>query len=83
MQPQLSVRYSNRKRTGDQDIVVYAGSQRLAQVVSGSPQYYITDHLGSTRAVIASTGSSIGTTDYWPYGATVQQGRCQKINRRF
>ena len=62
---------------------VYAGSQRIAQVISGSPQYYVTDHLGSTRAVIASNGSSIGTTDYWPYGATVQQAGADTTRYKF
>ena len=47
---------------------IYAGRDRLAQVSGGVPRYYIKDHLGSTRTLMASDGNLTATYDYWPYG---------------
>jgi RHS repeat-associated protein len=43
--------------------------QPLEQLTnSGTIDYYLTDHQGSTRALIAATGSTDATYDYDPYG---------------
>ena len=47
---------------------VYAGGDRLARVVNGSIHYYLKDHLGSTRTLMASDGSRTATYDYRPFG---------------
>ena len=36
---------------------------------SGARRYYITDHLGSTRAVVDNSGNVLETFDYYPFGA--------------
>jgi len=40
---------------------------------SSSPVFFLTDHLGSTRALVSSTGSIIGTMDYDSFGKPLGQ----------
>ena len=42
----------------------------VAQRTSGGweLQYFVRDHLGSTRAVLSSTGKALQQTDYYPFG---------------
>jgi RHS repeat-associated protein len=40
---------------------------------SSSPVFFLTDHLGSTRALVSSTGSIIGTMDYDAFGKPLGQ----------
>jgi len=50
---------------------VFAGGKRIAAVAStGTPLYYETDHLSSTRAV-TSAGASPANAFYEPYGAAI------------
>ena len=35
---------------------------------NGGPSYYVTDHLGSTRVVVGSSGSIQEAYDYYPFG---------------
>jgi len=37
-------------------------------VVVNARRYYITDHLGSTRAVVDDGGNVLETFDYYPFG---------------
>ncbi len=47
---------------------VYAGTLRIARVASGIKNYYLADHLGSTRSLIDEAGAVTAAYDYWPYG---------------
>ena len=40
---------------------------------SSNPVFFLTDHLGSTRALVSSTGSIIGTMDYDSFGRPLGQ----------
>jgi RHS repeat-associated protein len=40
---------------------------------SSNPVFFLTDHLGSTRALVSSTGSIIGTMDYDSFGKPLGQ----------
>lgn len=48
---------------------MYAGAQRIADVDAGGTEYYVSDHLGSPRVLLAESGSVETTMDYWPYGS--------------
>ena len=47
---------------------MYAGSRRIARVASGIKNYYLADHLGSTRSLVGEDGAVTAAYDYWPYG---------------
>ncbi len=47
---------------------IFAGNQRIAQVISTGTQFFHKDHLGSTTAMTDETGSQIETSEYLPYG---------------
>jgi RHS repeat-associated protein len=51
---------------------IYAGDRRIAVYEDdgsyGDLFYFVTDHLGSTRALVDSTGDVQATYDYYPYG---------------
>jgi len=48
---------------------VYANGMRIAKITSsGAVQYYIGDHLGSTRQVRDSSRGLVFSTDYEPFG---------------
>ncbi len=47
---------------------VYAGTRRIARVAGGIKNYYVADHLGSTRSLINGEGNITAAYDYWPYG---------------
>ena len=47
---------------------VYAGGDRIARLANGAIHYYLKDHLGSTRTLLSSSGTTAVAYDYWPYG---------------
>ena len=48
---------------------VYANGMRIAKITSsGAVQYYLGDHLGSTRKVLDASRNSLFSTDYEPFG---------------
>ena len=53
---------------------VYSGGDRLAKVAGGVVSYYLKDHLGSTRTLLSSDGTTAATYDYWPYGQVLATG---------
>lgn len=48
--------------------------QRYARNDSGGRTYFLTDHLGSTRALTDATGNVVNRYDYTAYGQTSQTG---------
>ena len=46
-----------------------AGGRATFEAGSWVTHYYITDHLGSTRAVANASGDVFATFDYTPYGS--------------
>ncbi len=53
---------------------VHAADERLAKVANGVVSYYLKDHLGSTRTLLSSSGTTLATYDYWPYGEVLATG---------
>ncbi|MDR1552838.1 MAG: RHS repeat-associated core domain-containing protein [Prevotellaceae bacterium] len=45
--------------------------------------YYITDHLGSTRVVVSQSGTVLGTNDYYPFGKRWEGANLQAPNTRY
>ena len=39
---------------------------------SGTVYYFLQDHLGSTRVITNSSGTTVRDSDYYPYGAEKQ-----------
>ncbi|MBI4550736.1 MAG: hypothetical protein HY710_00565, partial [Candidatus Latescibacteria bacterium] len=62
---------------------VYAGAKRVAQSAGGSTQYYMTDHLGNTRVLVNTGGTTMATYDYWPYGGILQQSGADATRFKF
>lgn len=46
--------------------------QRFARNDNGGRTYFLTDHVGSTRALTNAAGSTVNRYDYAPYGQTTQ-----------
>ena len=44
-------------------------------IKDGSYRFFLTDHLGSVRAVADSEGNVLETIDYYPYGQEISDGR--------
>ena len=52
---------------------IAAGRNASGNTTAYHPLYYLTDHLGSVRAVVdGDTGSVIETNDYYPFGKRIQ-----------
>ncbi len=47
---------------------VYANGMRIAKITSSGVQYYLSDHLGSTRKILDSSRNTVFSTDYEPFG---------------
>ena len=47
---------------------VYAGARRIARITGSNEDYYLADHLGSTRSLLDEAGVVTATYDYRPYG---------------
>ena len=50
------------------NILTPSGSVIGRNPYNGGPSYYVTDHLGSTRVVVGSSGSIQEAYDYYPFG---------------
>ena len=68
------------ERDGVQTLNIYGpGGQIIAQVVrdgqgSEEVRYLLTDHLGSTRAVVDAEGNAVASYEYAPHGETTAAG---------
>ncbi|MDR1552879.1 MAG: hypothetical protein LBS69_05390, partial [Prevotellaceae bacterium] len=45
--------------------------------------YYITDHLGSTRVVVSQSGAVLGANDYYPFGKRWEGANLQAPTTRY
>jgi RHS repeat-associated protein len=50
---------------------VYSNGMRIAKISSSGVQYYLGDHLGSTRKVLDANRNTLFSTDYEPFGKPV------------
>jgi len=58
-----------RDNAGSVTKYVYAKGMRIAKITSsGEVQYYLGDHLGSTRKVLDASRNTVFSTDYEPFG---------------
>jgi RHS repeat-associated protein len=48
-----------------------SGTAKVITQPDGVQQYKLSDHLGTSRAVVVSTGSTISETDYEPFGEPI------------
>ncbi|MCY3713101.1 MAG: hypothetical protein OXH02_07415 [Gemmatimonadetes bacterium] len=62
---------------------VYAGTRRIARVAGGIKNYYLADHLGSTRSLIDGEGAVTAAYDYWPYGKVLASSGTGATHFRF
>ena len=63
-----SLRLSVNSSNVDIESIPFAGG-RIVKTTNGyEPQYYITDHLGSTRTVVKPNATVVAEFDYMPYG---------------
>ena len=63
-----SLRLSVNGSSVDIESIPFAGG-RIVKTSNGyEPQYYITDHLGSTRTVVKPNATVVAEFDYMPYG---------------
>jgi RHS repeat-associated protein len=61
----------------------FAGG-RITKTTGGyEVSYFITDHLGSTRAVVSSSGTVLGTNDYYPFGKLWESSDIQAPTTRY
>ena len=53
---------------------IYFNGRRIAQIdaVHGATNYYLVDHLGTTRKIINQAGTLCYDADYFPWGAEQQ-----------
>ncbi|MBU7021523.1 MAG: hypothetical protein HXS41_10740, partial [Theionarchaea archaeon] len=63
-----SVIYEKNTDTEQEAAYVYGGSARIAKDVDEMTDYYITDHIGSTRLITDEYGNSVSDTTYQPFG---------------
>lgn len=63
-----SLRLSVNGSNVDIESIPFAGG-RIVKTTNGyEPQYYITDHLGSTRTIVKPKATVVAEFDYMPYG---------------
>ena len=61
-----------KTNTGAVTKYVYANGMRIAKIPStGAVQYFLADHLGSTRKVLDSSRNTVFSTEYEPFGKPV------------
>ena len=66
----LNVVYEAPDAGGSPTLRFYAGSMQIAEKVGGTVEYLHQDHLGSTRMRTNSTGGSVYSSNYQPFGVS-------------
>ena len=65
----------------------FGGGRILAAATTNgviySPQYHLTDHLGSVRAIVNDTGEVIERNDYYPFGLRWNTGTLSDNRYRY
>lgn len=65
--------------TGKWTDYIYANGQKIAKVDSGSTNYYLYDHLGTTQMELSSTGSLSWQGEFTPFGQEIIGGTTQNL----
>jgi RHS repeat-associated protein len=55
----------------------FRDDERVAKETSGSVEWYLSDHLGSTSLLVDASGSMVERSEYFPYGA-IESGGSEK-----
>ena len=78
-----SLRWSVQNGTLTPESVAITGGRAVYSSNSWAANYYITDHLGSVRAVTDAEGEVLGTSDYMPYGSEISSRSNTTTDYRF
>jgi RHS repeat-associated protein len=66
--------YEKNLDTGSYAVYVYGPNGRIAKKVGGLTDYYLVDHLGSTRLITDESGNIITDVTYMPFGESAVNG---------
>jgi RHS repeat-associated protein len=75
--------YSSEQRVRTFESTSFAGGRIQKTNSTYEINYYITDHLGSTRVVVSSGGTVAGTNDYYPFGKLWESANTQAPTTRY
>ena len=78
-----SLRWSVHNGTLTPESVAITGGRAVYSNNSWAANYYITDHLGSVRAVTDAEGEVLDTFDYMPYGSEISSRSSTTTDYRF
>jgi RHS repeat-associated protein len=67
----LNVIYEKNLTSGQVTDLYYGAGEQLGESVSSSSYYFLSDELRSTRAVVNSSGSIVFSSDYKPFGLSL------------
>ena len=78
-----SLRWSVENGALVPESIAITGGRAVFADNSWATNYYITDHLGSVRAVTDAEGEVLGTYDYMPYGSEISSRSSTTTDYRF
>lgn len=78
-----SLRWSVENGALVPESIAITGGRAVFADNSWATNYYITDHLGSVRAVTDAEGEVLGTFDYMPYGSEISSRSSATTDYRF
>ncbi|MBO5674040.1 MAG: hypothetical protein J6S09_07110 [Paludibacteraceae bacterium] len=78
-----SLRWSVQNGTLTPESIAITGGRAVFADNSWATNYYITDHLGSVRAVTDAEGEVLDTFDYMPYGSEISSTSSTTTDYRF
>ena len=78
-----SLRWSVQNGVFTPESVAITGGRAVYSSNGWAANYYITDHLGSVRAVTDAEGEVLGTFDYMPYGSEISSRSSTTTDYRF
>lgn len=78
-----SLRWSVENGALVPESIAITGGRAVFADNSWATNYYITDHLGSVRAVTDAEGEVLGTSDYMPYGSEISSRSNTTTDYRF
>ena len=78
-----SLRWSVQNGTLTPESVAITGGRAVYSSNGWAANYYITDHLGSVRAVTDAEGEVLDTFDYMPYGSEISSTSSTTTDYRF
>ena len=78
-----SLRWSVQNGVFTPESIAITGGRAVFADNRWATNYYITDHLGSVRAVTDAEGEVLGTFDYMPYGSEISSRSSTTTDYRF